>query len=422
MPLYPPPSTVSAVGVYDVVKHGGAKGDGQWVIDLAITSGSHNATSASGLFTPADNNRVYLLHGSGAGGEPQTGTMTYVSPTAATLSAAASTTVSGATFLWGADDTSAFNTCVTDGLAFAQAHGGTFQVYTPIPTGAFYMVAGPLLTTQSGQAQIPLPPRPDTGQTITLVWRQEGASGAPQSWNSHSPAFTGATIVSTGFYGNATLQGNAIGANGNPCVIGGPNQSAGYGQTNKFSNMVVDFAGTVLTAHSKTGLSYAGLDFSGVKTILRDAYVSTTGSVQRNDFNSFSSFGTGYSIGILMPANGNNDLCVIENATIGGGFSFGIVPTEHTTIGRLCVLYCSGAVCPSGNYFSSVGSSAAFANSSISSEALASASQSFAGSSSRAMASLTSGGRSGGPSPAFAAISSSASFILAFSAASLGMT
>jgi hypothetical protein len=344
--------------VFDAVQHGGAVGDGQWVNDAAITVGTNVLTSASGKFTPGDATKACILHYSSASGDAQVGTIeTYVSANEVLLSINAGTTVTGGTFLWGTDDTMAWRTCVNDGTAYAQAHGGTYRVYTPPPpVGAFYMAAGPLVTDLDGNAQIPLPPIADTGQTITLDWVQEGASSAPQSWNSLSPAFNGATIVSAGIFANATDQGNSVGDFGNPCVIGGPAQASGYGQSGKFSNMIVKFSGTILTTHSRFGLSYCGLDFTSVKAELPDAYVGSTGCVARNDYEAFAGFSTGYSIGILMPADGNNDLSVIGSVTIGGGYAFGIVLPEHCTIHRLCVLYCSGALCPDGNYDGSVGS------------------------------------------------------------------
>lgn len=346
--------------LFDAVKHGGAIGDGAWVIDAVMNASSNTITSATANFPTNVIGRAFILHGASATGDTIVGTITgRTSATQITVSVTAGTSVTGATLLWGTDDTAAFRACVEDGATWAAGHGGMYEVYTPLPpSGSFYMVAGPLVTSLQGNAQIPLPPVADTGPQIVLRWRQEGSSGGPQSWNSLAPNFSGATIVSAGIYPNRAAQAAAVDS-GNPCVIGGPAQAHGYGQGGKFSNMVVEFSGTILTTHSKTGLTYGGLDFSSVKAITRDVIVQTTGSVARNDYGAFANFGGdsgGFAIGILMPANGNNDLCIVENVTVGGGYGFGILLTEHCDIYRLCVLYCNGALCLSGNYYGSVGS------------------------------------------------------------------
>jgi hypothetical protein len=346
--------------LFDVVQHAGAVGDGLWVNDAAMTAGSQHVTSDTGLFTVDMEGMAYLLHYSSATGDAQAGTLvTYVSPTEFVLSVAAGTTVSDVTLFWGTDNTPAYKTTVADAHAHALAHGYSCEVYTPLPSpGDFYMVAGALDTTLDGNAQIPIPATADTGTTVRLRWRQEGSSAAPQSPHSTAPAFNGATIVSNGLFSSQSAQGSSI-DHGNPCVIGGPAQAHGYGQSDKFSNTIIEFSGTVLTAHSKTGLSYCGLDFTSMKSKVEDTYVGSTGCPGRNDYEHFTLFGGddgAYSIGILLAAPANNDYSVIESVTVGGGFSFGIVFGEHTDITRLCVLYCSAAVCPVGNYYGSAGS------------------------------------------------------------------
>lgn len=345
--------------VFDVVKHGSAKGDGQWVIDASVTSGSQVLTSATAAFTTAVNGQSFLLHGASASGDALVGTLAYLSATTVTLSVAAGASVSAATFLWGTDDTLAFRQCVNDGAAYGLLHSYMFEVYVPVPpTGRFYVIAGALATGGAtlGCAQIPLPLMGRTGPKMTCKWRHAGSSAGVQFWAQTAPNFTGATIVSFGLFANQTAQGNIIGSDGNPALIGGPTQPHGYGQSDQFSNFYLDFSGSILVTHSKTGLSYCGLDLSGIANAqVADTLVQSTGSVARNDYTGFTNFGNGFSIGILMPADGNNDLSMIRNVTIGGGFAFGLYATEHTDIYGLRILYSWAALGVVGNYYSSVG-------------------------------------------------------------------
>jgi hypothetical protein len=57
-----------------------------------------------------------------------------------------------------------------------------------------------------------------------------------------------------------------------------------------------------------------------------------------------------------MPAPGNNDLSVVDNLSIQGGFTYAIFFSEHTLITRIMVLYCWAALCAVGTYAGSVGS------------------------------------------------------------------
>ncbi|MFC1410522.1 hypothetical protein ACEZCY_14790 [Streptacidiphilus sp. N1-12] len=360
--------------VFDAVVHGGAVGDGRWVTDLSVTSGSAVATSATAAFTPSNTNgKSYLLHGASASGDAVTGTLTYVSATQVLLSAPAGTTVSGATFLWGTDDTPAFRLCLTDGTAYALAHSYEFKVYVPIPpAGHFYVVAGQFVTGGStlGCAQIPLPVIPATGPKVTCLWEHAGNSAGLELWSQTAPNITGATIVSFGVFANQNAQGDLIGSDGNPCVIGGPTQPHGYGRGDTFSNLFLDFTGSILTTHSKTGLTYEALGLDGIANAqVHDFYIGTTGSVARGDYATFAAFGGGYSIGLSMPADGNNDMSVIRNGTIGGGYTFGVYATEHTDITALRILYCWAALCPVGNYYGSVGAVHSITGSLVSIEA-----------------------------------------------------
>src|SRR6185312_4091708 len=145
---------------------------------------------------------------------------------------------------------------------------------------------------------------------------------------------------------------------GNPAVIGGPSQPGGYGSSGAvFSNMNVILQDiSILTSYSRYGLTYTAFDFSGLaNAVVRNVAYGTTGIVPNNDFTSVGQFATGFSIGALMPASGNNDNCYISNVTCHGGYTFAFFATEHSVINDMRILYSWSALCVVGNYYGSVG-------------------------------------------------------------------
>jgi hypothetical protein len=91
----------------------GAKGDAKTLADGAISSGSAIFTSSSAGFTSADVRKAIAVSGAGTRGAALVGLISVVnSATSVTLSAAASTTVSGTRADYGTDDTAAVRSCV----------------------------------------------------------------------------------------------------------------------------------------------------------------------------------------------------------------------------------------------------------------------------------------------------------------------
>jgi hypothetical protein len=90
---------------------------------------------------------------------------------------------------------------------------------------------------------------------------------------------------------------------------------------------------------------------------VRNVSISTLGTVPSStDYTSPGTFGTGLSVAALMPAPGNNDLSIVDNLSIQGGYTYGLFFSEHTLISRIMVLYCWAGLCPVGSYAGSVGS------------------------------------------------------------------
>ena len=349
--------------IFDVTSYG-ALGNGRIVSDAAMTSGSAVLTcSTSAPFAPGDVGKNVMVLAAGASGETLVGTISaYTDSSHVTLSATAGSTVSGVPAMWASDDTVAFQTAVDAAVAYANAHAGAATVFVPPAANSFYGIAGALKTGGStlGNAQIALPVVPTTGRKLTLTIEGAHTGAGVQHWQQTVPNSTGSTLISFGLFANSTAQTNSINAAGNPAVIGGPAQPGGYGVApGVFSNLYVDIGDlSILTCHSKFGFTYTAIDLSGVANAqLRDGQTSTTGVVAppAGSYVSPGVFATGLSIGILLPANGNNDCTILRNWTIGGGYTYGLLATEHTDIYGLRILYCWAALCPVGTYYSSVG-------------------------------------------------------------------
>lgn len=93
----------------------GAVGDGQRVVDGAMTSGLAVLTSASASFVAADVGKKIVVLGAGAGSITlETTIASRQSANQVTLSSSASTTVSNALVIWGTDDTAAFAAAQTN--------------------------------------------------------------------------------------------------------------------------------------------------------------------------------------------------------------------------------------------------------------------------------------------------------------------
>lgn len=91
----------------------GAVGDGQKVLDGAITASGTTATSATGSFASDDVGKAIIITGAGAAGANLVTTIaSFTSTTEVETTASASTTVSAANVVWGTDDTAAFQAAI----------------------------------------------------------------------------------------------------------------------------------------------------------------------------------------------------------------------------------------------------------------------------------------------------------------------
>lgn len=357
---------VSSPWVFDVtVPAYGAKGDAQVVSDGAMSSGSAVLTSAIAGFTAGDVGKAISVKGAGP-----TGVTTLVttiasrqSATQVTLTAANASggAVSAAVVMWGTDDTLAIQAAVNAAETYLNTHTYAQVCFPPRP----YIVAGALSSAKSGNGQITFGPVATTGNKKILEFRGEtDGAAAVRHWQQTVPQTAGSCLISFGVYSSTSAQIADINAHGNPAVICGPNEGSGYGVTSGgnavFSNMqpvVKNLA--ILTAHSAYGLTYGALNLWGCANAnVENVGFGTAGTVASpsTDYTSPGVFGTGLSIGFLLPAPGNNDHIVAKNISCGGGYTYATFLTEHGLMDRYMALYCWAGLVAVGNYAGSGGS------------------------------------------------------------------
>jgi hypothetical protein len=342
----------------------GAKGDAVIVTDGAVNVGVATLTCATSRpFTAGDVGKHVLVQGAGTFGVTAWATTIagYNGPDSVALAGTPPTSITGAIVVFGTNNYDAIRAATAAAEAYRAVGHPYSEVYTP-PTGG-YVIDGPLDTSKSGNGQVVFGPDPTTAGKKTPAFVSDGSGAGVRHWEQTVPQISGATWISFGFYSSTSAQLTDLNANGNPGVISGPNEGASnglaYGASARFSNtqpMLSNMA--ILTPHTAYGITWGGFNFYGCANAhVRNVSISTLGTVPSStDYTSPGTFGTGLSVGCLMPAPGNNDLSIVDNLSIQGGYTYGIFFSEHTLISRIMVLYCWAALCAVGSYAGSVGS------------------------------------------------------------------
>lgn len=351
--------------VFDVTANAyGAVGDAKVVGDGAMSSGSATLTSATASFTAADQGKAISVKGAAATGVTTlvTTISTVNSSTSVTLAStnASGGALSNAVVIWGTDDTAAIQAAIDAAESYLSTHTYA-QVY--FPPRAF-VVAGALKSTKHGNGQLIFDAVSTTGVKKILEFRGEtDGAAAVRHWQQTVPQYGASCILSLGVYASTTAQTTDINAHGNPAVICGPQEGGGYGVNSGgavFSNMMVVLKNlAILTTHSAYGLTYGAASLWGVANAHVENFgYGTAGTVASpsTDYSSPGTFGTGLSVGLLLPAPGNNDNVILRNVSCGGGYTYALFITEHTTADRYMALYCWAGLVAIGNYAGSVGS------------------------------------------------------------------
>jgi hypothetical protein len=349
--------------VFDVTAPAyGAVGDAQVVGDGAMSSGVAVLSSATANWPTNIVGKSISVKGAAA-----TGVTTLVTTVASRQSAtqitlnavnASAGAVSNAVVIWGTNDQAAIQAAVDAAEAYLAAGHTYAQVYFPPRP---FIVAGALNTSKSGNGQIVFGAYSTTAtkKILEFAGATDGAA-AVRHWLATVPQFAGSCIISLGVYASTSAQITSINAAGNPGVICGPNEGAGYGVAAAFNNVMAVIKNlAILTAHSSFGLTYGAANLWGCANAhVENVGYGTAGTVASpsTDYSSPGTFGTGLSVGFLLPAPGNNDHVVANNISCGGGYTYAMFLTEHAVMDRYMALYCWAGLCAVGTYASSVGS------------------------------------------------------------------
>jgi len=344
--------------VFDV-RTFGAKGDGQSIIDGAMTSGQATLTSASGLFKKTDVGKAVMVKGALTSGATTlvTTIVSWQSATQVTLNASATNTVTGALVLWATDDTAALQATINAAFAYGQVYGTGIVWVPPSGNGTFYGVAGPLVaggaTKANGQLVIPI--QATTNVKVCLIMLGATDGGATRHWEQKIPQLAGSTLVSFGVWANATAQTNALNANGQAACISGQTGADGYGtDALLYNNVLLRLQNLqVYTTHSLNGWTYGALNAHGLAACALENFgygTAATYAPNGGDYQNPNGFSAGLSVGVVLPSAGNNDNNQLRNVTCHGGYTRAIFVTEHTEWVGGTVLYSWSGVCPVGNY------------------------------------------------------------------------
>jgi hypothetical protein len=310
------------------VKAYGAKGDGKtsYVGDGNITATLTAFTSASASFVAGDVGKSIIIPGAGAGGATLVTTISaYVSATAVTLTAAASTTVTTAKYAYGTDDTaaiqSALNACNT-------ALGG--RVY--FPTGQYIVATGPLTLKNA------------TPYSVSI----EGETVGPTPGNFSTALTSGTQLIGVdgvnmfnitqGYSHISRLAISLVQGAASTCI--GLNLTAflpvledvvvtGYSKAVYSSNSTDVYINRgYFTAAGATASTVAMIEIDNSSGQNASVYISKTiASAPVGPTNS-------YSVWVHGAANNNSDL-TIDSSEIGGGSKIGLFIDATSSTGNL---------------------------------------------------------------------------------------
>lgn len=254
------------------------------------------------------------------------------------------------------DDTNAFRNAFNDAAAYAVANSGVGLVAVE-PPGVGYAANGALVNAGNtsgakGNAQIPIPLVATGGNKIRVVVQGMVPGQGWPMWNQTTTPWGGIPIISNGVFGSGGAQATSLNNYGDACVIGGPNPTNGFGNSSAIYNnvtMVLENI-AILVPVSTAGLAYCAADFSGTSQVILQDFGYGANTTYMNTWAASSVGGSNFSRGLIMPAPGNNDMSVLRNVTCYGGFTYGLLATEHTEADALRILYCWAALCPTGSF------------------------------------------------------------------------
>jgi hypothetical protein len=362
---------------FNIEDHG-AVADVQVLTDGATQAGvAHVVCATSQPFTTADVGKICIIPGAGLSGVTSFASRIASVPNASTavFDDVCTQALTGATVIVGSNSYAAANAAVDAAEQYlngtgtgAAAKPHTYaQVYTP-PNA--YIIHGPLQTTKYGNGQVIFGAYDPTKQKPGIAFEGESPVAAGvRHWQQLLPQGGGSCWISSFIYPSTSASNTDQDPahNGIAGVISGPNEGTANGiaygsvinNVATYSNITAVIRNmSILTAHSSLGLSIGAANLFGcANMIVENVSESTLGIVPGTDYVSPPSFSAGFSVGLVGPSPGNNDLSYVRNLSLQGGHTFGAWFSEHTLVDRVMCLYTWAAIGIVGSYGGSVGAS-----------------------------------------------------------------
>lgn len=315
----------------------GAAGNLTFGQSASTTASSTTVTLSDASLSAADVGKTLCVNYACAatGGPWTTSIVSVTDATHCVVAAAPTASGSGNYYALGTDDTAAFTSAITAGQALGVAR------WSLLLDDVGYMIAGPLVTTNGYNTQIPLPYLLAAGNRVAIEIR--GKSTRPQNYMATAvapqPADIAGPILFTAYSNQAN---NAFSPTvGVPSMIGGP---ASRGPGGSFTQVCPLIRGVTMFGPASAPATYA--DFG----LCQQAVVENTYSgINLTDSSEVTS-GPATNAAVIMPEQGNNDLCELWGFNAAFGTTIGFVLGEHSTAAHLfCYQNVGGVVAPSYN-------------------------------------------------------------------------
>lgn len=242
----------------------------------------------------------------------------------------------------GSSDSAAINAAVTKATNYALNNQGYAEVCLFDVTGAYLANDPPVIGGATfGNALIPLPVVAGTVMQPTVKIRGASSLAGDQfNYFLQDVAQQTGTVIST-----TRTDGTNDATNGPAFMIGGPWD--GYGETGLFSNMFIVIDGIQLSTPFNG--TYGGFGFWGMAKarMLSGSYMprGVTPSGQTLPQWDPTAISNQWTIGLLMPAGLNNDLCTVDYFTAYAA-TYGFMPSEHTHFHHVTCNYNIGGISP----------------------------------------------------------------------------
>lgn len=304
---YVDPASSEVAGEYNASGNG-VVGDGVFLYDGVITSGSALLSSASAAFTSADVGKSIEVDGAGVAGAPLITTiLSFGNANQVTLSASASTSVvSGGKVVYGTDCTTALKTLIA---TVVSAGGG--KIILP---KAVYILNGALSGSAGQNALLPLPVISDSGNNPLPTLEIEGI----EAGTGYPELAAGTAIPPTS---GAVLYGMALESGSYPAILGGPD--AAY----DFTQITVILRN--LTFRTRSNPGYQGIKLSKVANAL---LFHVTVDVNVNGLTDLvAQTNNSSAVGIVLPTVNNYGMVEAQDCYVTGYYA-GIQHNEHARL------------------------------------------------------------------------------------------